>query len=168
MLKIILTLLFLFSSQYATAFINRLIKKSPTSLKALEIPSDIRTRFNSFYVDSPSVTDEVMVPQKRIVEVNDNNFYDLVVSHGVSVVMFTAPWCEPCKLMKRNLNESLNRYGNKSKYYMVDIDANSELAYDYEIRSIPTTLVIKNGEVRAEIVGTVPSFVIDSQIEKYC
>lgn len=92
--------------------------------------------------------------------------FDDAVSSGVSVIDFWATWCGPCKMLTPILEE-LSSEINYINFYKVDADENSDLAKKYEIRSIPTVLVIKDGEVIASQTGAYPKvkmrkFILDA------
>lgn len=67
------------------------------------------------------------------------------------VFYFTADWCMPCKRVKP-IVEELNRDGSV-KFQLIDADANAELVKTYEIKSIPTFILIENGSEIARITG---------------
>ena len=76
------------------------------------------------------------------------NFNTLInVTHPV-VVDFHALWCGPCKVQSPILKEIAAEMGNKIRMIKIDIDHNQELANRYQIRSVPTLMIFKNGEVK--------------------
>ncbi len=82
---------------------------------------------------------------------NDDNF-DEFISEGKAVVDFYADWCGPCKIMAPHF-ESASRKIKGVKFAKVDVDSNSELAGRFQIRSIPTTIFFKNGELVSKQSG---------------
>jgi len=62
------------------------------------------------------------------------------------VVDFHALWCSPCKMQSPILKEVANELGNRIKVIKIDVDQNSEIASRYNIQSVPTLIIFKNGE----------------------
>ena len=85
-------------------------------------------------------------------ELTSENF-DSVVSQGVTLVDFWAEWCGPCKMMNPVLEEIATEYDGKVTVGKVNVDNESELAVKYNVSSIPTLLLIKDGEVQNQFVG---------------
>ncbi len=85
-------------------------------------------------------------------EFTDSNFSDSV-KEGVTVVDFWAEWCGPCRMVGPIIEELANDYENKALIGKVNVDDNPEISMKYGIRSIPTILFLKNGEVVDKQVG---------------
>jgi len=101
-------------------------------------------------------------------EFTDNNFKETVLdSDKVAVVDFWAQWCGPCRAIAPIIEELADEYGDNALVGKVDVDSNKELAMQYGIRSIPTILVIKGGEVVERHVGAITKPALQSKIEKY-
>ena len=93
----------------------------------------------------------------QIVHVTDSSFADDVLNSDVPVLVdFWAAWCGPCKMIAPILDDLAGSYAGKVKICKVDVDANSNTAAKFGIRSIPTLLLFKNGEVAATKVGAAP------------
>ena len=73
-------------------------------------------------------------------------------SHPV-LVDFHADWCPPCKVLGPTIDALANEYAGRAQVGKVDIDANKDLAREFNVRSIPTTLVFLDGEVVDRFVG---------------
>ena len=82
-------------------------------------------------------------------EITDKEFYELSKTDSVKVFDFWAPWCGPCKMLAPVLEEVSNELTN-IEFYKINVDENQEAAGEYGIMSIPTLLVMKNGEVLEE------------------
>ena len=85
-------------------------------------------------------------------ELTAGNF-DSTVGEGVTLVDFWAEWCGPCRLMGPVLDDLAKDYGDKAKVCKVNVDNEPDLAMKFEVSSIPTLLVFKNGEIAKRFVG---------------
>ena len=89
-----------------------------------------------------------------VLKLTDENFENEVLnSDKVCLVDFYADWCGPCKMMSPIIEEIADELGDKVKVGKVNSDENMELAEKYQIMSIPTIMVIKNGQVVKTFVG---------------
>ena len=89
--------------------------------------------------------------------VDDTNFQNEVLNSSVPVLVdFWAVWCGPCKMIAPIVEEVASEYNGKLKVTQMDVDANPRTAMQYGIRSIPTLMVFKGGQVVEQIVGAVP------------
>ena len=102
------------------------------------------------------------------VTINKDNFENEVKSSDVPVLLdFWADWCMPCKMVAPVLEELSSEYDGKLKIGKVDVDQNQELASQYNVVSIPTLLLMKDGEVVKQQVGAVPRAQIEELIKDY-
>lgn len=91
------------------------------------------------------------------VTLTDSNFESEVIKSDVPVLIdFWATWCGPCKAIAPIVEDLAKEYDGKVKIGKVDVDNNQQTAIKYGIRSIPTILIFKNGQVNDTIVGAVP------------
>jgi len=81
------------------------------------------------------------------------------------LVDFWAEWCGPCKMVGPVVEELASEYEGKAKIGKVDVDSNPETSTKYGIRSIPSLLIFKNGEVVDQIVGAVPKSQLKKQLD---
>lgn len=77
---------------------------------------------------------------------------EVINEEGTVVIDFYATWCRPCKIMTPIIEEIANENKNV-KFVKIDIDKNEELAIKYNVMSIPTIIIMKNGEVAKTFVG---------------
>lgn len=101
-----------------------------------------------------------------IVNVTDQTFTS-ETSEGVVLVDFWAPWCGPCKMIAPVLEELDAELGDKAKIVKIDVDENQETAGKFGVMSIPTLLVIKNGEVVDQVVGFQPKEALAELLNKH-
>jgi thioredoxin 1 len=104
---------------------------------------------------------------ENIVEVTDSNFQTEVLGSKVPVLVdFWAAWCAPCRAIAPHVEALAKEYEGKVRVGKCDIDSNSDVASQYDIRSIPTLLVFKDGKVAGQVVGAVPRAKIEDMIKK--
>ena len=99
-------------------------------------------------------------------ELTDSNFQENVLDkEGVTVIDFWAEWCGPCRMISPIIEELSKEYDGKALVGKVNVDHNPEISMKYGIRSIPTVLILKNGEVVDKQVGTTSKQVLANKIE---
>ena len=102
------------------------------------------------------------------VTISPDNFTDEVVESQVPVVVdFWAEWCMPCKMIAPVLEQISQDYAGKLKVAKVNVDDNGEIAQKFNIVSIPTLLLFKDGEVVGQQVGAVPRETIEGMFKGY-
>ena len=100
-------------------------------------------------------------------EFTDSNFQaEVLDKEGVAVVDFWAEWCGPCKMVGPIIDELHNEMGEKASIGKVDVDKNPETSFKYGVRSIPTILILKNGEVVDKHVGVTTKQALLDKINK--
>jgi len=103
---------------------------------------------------------------KNTIELTDENFQSEVEKSDVPVLVdFWADWCAPCKAIAPAVEEIADEYQGKAKVGKLDVDNNQQTAMNYGIRSIPTLLIFKNGEVAEQIVGAVPKAQLTKKLD---
>jgi len=92
-----------------------------------------------------------------VTHVTDANFEQEVLKSSQPVLIdFWAPWCGPCKAIAPLVNELAKEYAGKLKVVKMNVDDNPETPARYGVRGIPNLLIIRNGQVKEQIVGAVP------------
>ena len=101
----------------------------------------------------------------KAIEITDSNFQELMGSDKPVLVDFWAEWCGPCKMIGPVVEELAGEYEEKIVIGKMDVDANSSVPSQFNIRSIPTLMIFKNGELFDKIVGVVPKHVLSQKLE---
>jgi thioredoxin 1 len=100
-----------------------------------------------------------------LTEVTDTNFQAEVVEAGEAVLVdFWAPWCGPCRIVAPHLEE-LDAEREDMRVVKLNVDDNPETAARYNVMSIPTLLLFKNGQVAHQIVGALPKNRLVQELE---
>ncbi|MDZ7689953.1 MAG: thioredoxin TrxA [Balneolaceae bacterium] len=90
---------------------------------------------------------------------------DVLKSDKPVLVDFWAEWCGPCRMVGPVVDEMAGEYEGKAKIGKVNVDENPEISTEYGIRSIPSLLIFKDGEVVDQIVGAVPKSQLKKQLD---
>jgi len=102
------------------------------------------------------------------VEITKANFTEEVLKVDKPVLVdFWAEWCMPCKLIVPVLDDLNRELNDKLKIVKVDVDNNPEISMNYSVRSIPTLMLFKNGEVVEQLIGAVPKKTILDRIKPF-
>lgn len=89
--------------------------------------------------------------------ITKNNFEQEVLHSDKPVLIdFWAPWCGPCRMLSPVISEIAEEYGDKVKVCKVNVDDEGDLAASFNVMSIPTLVVVKDGKVTNSAVGVRP------------
>lgn len=98
----------------------------------------------------------------KIVESNE---FKSEIESGITVVDFFATWCGPCKMLAPVLEGLSGEMEGKAKFIKVDIDQSLELASEFQIASVPTMVIFKDGKKVEQLVGFLPKEKIQQVVE---
>lgn len=101
----------------------------------------------------------------KAIELNDANFDSIVNSDKTVLVDFWAEWCGPCKMIGPVVEELAGEYEGKAVIGKLNVDENPQVTARFGVRSIPTLLVFKKGQVVDKQIGAVPKSVLSSKLE---
>jgi thioredoxin 1 len=87
------------------------------------------------------------------------------IATGVTVVDFWAEWCGPCRMLSPIIDELSTDYGDKVKVGKMDVDNNSEIPMQFNVRSIPTVLFFKDGKLIDKHVGYAAKPLLAAKVE---
>jgi len=101
------------------------------------------------------------------VNITKENLKEIVNKNKIVLIDFWAPWCGPCKLMNPIVEELAEELEGKAIIGKVNVDEEKELALNFQIRSIPTLLIIVNKEIKEVIVGAVNKGFVYNKLKNY-
>ena len=90
--------------------------------------------------------------------------YEATIAEGVSLVDFWAPWCGPCRMIAPVIEELAESFEGKANICKVNTDEEQEIATQYGIRSIPTIMFFKDGELVDQMVGAASKQAFEDKI----
>jgi thioredoxin 1 len=101
------------------------------------------------------------------VKVTDTTFKETIQNHSVVVVDCWAPWCAPCRMVAPIIDALAVDYAGKILFGKLNVDENRAVAIEYQIMSIPTLLVFKNGKLVDRIIGAQPRQMLEPKLTRH-
>jgi len=103
---------------------------------------------------------------ENIINVTNENYESIINGNNPVLVDFWASWCGPCRMVGPVIENLADEYAGKAAVCKVNVDDMPDLASQYKIMSIPTVMVIKNGEILDKAVGVRTKEEYQGMIEK--
>ncbi|NLW07476.1 MAG: thioredoxin [Clostridia bacterium] len=101
------------------------------------------------------------------INVDSGSFETEVISSPVPVVVdFWAAWCGPCRMMAPVLDQLASEYDGSVKFAKVNVDEHQDVAMSYNIMSIPTLVIFKDGQEVGRVVGYMPKDRLKAELQK--
>jgi thioredoxin 1 len=108
-----------------------------------------------------------MANSKHVLQATDSNLDSEVLKNpGLTLVDFWAEWCGPCRALGPTIDTLADQYAGRVKVFKLNVDENPDSARKFNVRGIPTVLILKNGQVLDQLVGNQPKDSYVSAIEK--
>ena len=107
-----------------------------------------------------------MAGSENIFEATDANFEtEILKSDTVTLVDFWAEWCGPCKQLGPTIEAVAEEFAGKAKVFKMNVDENPSIPGQFQIRSIPTVIIFKNGSPVEQLIGNQPKDVYQDAIK---
>lgn len=102
---------------------------------------------------------------KMALKITDGNYKEILAGDKLVLIDFWAEWCGPCRSIGPMIEELAEEYEGRAVIGKYNVDDEAELSIEYKVRSIPTLLFFKNGQLVDKIVGAAPGADIKARIE---
>jgi len=96
-----------------------------------------------------------------------SKFNEIISTDTPVLIDFSAEWCQPCKMMPPILKEVKKQLGNKIRVLKIDVDKNPSIAQKYQIQSVPTMMVFKNGNIVSRQSGVMQAGQIVQMLQQF-
>ena len=104
---------------------------------------------------------------ENAITLNDSNFNDEITRETPILVDFWAEWCGPCRLVAPVLDEIATQYKGKIALGKLNVDENPRLSATFDVMSIPTMILFKDGVEKKRIIGARPKHAIVTELSEY-
>ena len=103
----------------------------------------------------------------KVQDVTDQSFEsDVLQSSDPVLVDFWAAWCAPCRMLSPTIDQIAQDFAGRAKVVKLNVDEAQQTAFRYNVRSIPTLILFKNGQVEMQVVGAQPRQQITRMLEE--
>ncbi|MEM2194716.1 MAG: thioredoxin [Candidatus Methanomethylicia archaeon] len=101
------------------------------------------------------------------VEVTDSNFMEIIQRNPFVVIDCWAPWCAPCRAISPIIDDMARNYAGRILFGKLNVEENQVATTYFQIMSIPTLLIFKNGKLIDRIIGALPRHLLEPRITQY-
>jgi thioredoxin 1 len=108
-----------------------------------------------------------MADNANVVTLTDQNFAEVTGAPGLTMVDFWAVWCGPCRTVAPFVEQLASEYQGQVTVGKLDVDANQRTATQFNVRSIPTILFLKEGKVVDQVIGAVPKAALENKLRQH-
>ncbi len=154
-----------YENQGKQSLLKEAAAKLKDSLRGKRLPVKFKER------DDGQLTVEVAEEEERgpplVLELTEGNFDEVITSYPLLVVDCWAPWCAPCRMVAPVIEELAKDYQGKITFAKLNVDDNQSVAMRFQIMSIPTLLIFKNGVLVDQKVGAMPRPMLEPELIKH-
>jgi len=101
------------------------------------------------------------------IEVTDSTFSEVIKKNPLVVIDCWASWCAPCRMIAPIIEELAKDYTGKILFGKLNVDKNQKVPTEYQVMSIPTLLIFKNGQLVDRIIGAMPRKILEPRITRH-
>ena len=118
-------------------------------------------------VEESNLLSSPYIKDYKLHSINEYDFDEYINDKAITVCLMTSSWCVPCKNMEKTLISTMPLFDTNEdmQFIKIDTDNSPDLVHSHEIRSIPSTLIFRNGKVVSEIIGSVNKDVVLQHIQ---
>lgn len=102
----------------------------------------------------------------ELIPANDSNFNNLLNDERAIIIEFSSPSCAPCRLIEPSLKKVADDHPGRVKIIKVNVNESPKTSSKYLVRSVPTLLFMKNGNVKSQLVGAVQKVLIENKLQE--